>query len=307
MDTNDNTVNIVENKSLFTVKRVMRGLSFICIVFVFCPVFLVSCSGREIEVDVMTAVGGMKMYGETVVEPHPIMLICLLIPIAVLVLLFTKKLEQKQIAICSFVCMLIDFVVWIIFKSTVKKLVEQNYCTFETTGWFYANMISIILIIVLTLLVIFKIIQFNTDLIKLLTGNSKQETISRMSDAVNKMSNTVNKLVTSVTTNSGDKTANENEDRIGFCMKCGTAILYGDKFCTSCGTKVPSSVLEEAENKKKEELVRKVRHEKEEKNEVDENATDGFVTNEKAIFCQQCGTKLNTDSVFCEQCGTKVE
>lgn len=89
----------------------MRVLSLFCIIFVFCPSFLVSCSGKQVNVNVMTAVGGMSMYGERVVDPHPIMLICLLIPIAMLVLLFIKNFADKKTAIIVAVCAVIDTVV----------------------------------------------------------------------------------------------------------------------------------------------------------------------------------------------------
>lgn len=51
------------------------------------------------------------MYGERVVDPHPIMLICLLIPIAMLVLLFIKNFADKKTAIIVAVCAVIDTVV----------------------------------------------------------------------------------------------------------------------------------------------------------------------------------------------------
>ena len=73
-----------EKKPLITIKRIFRLLLLVCIAFVFCPMFMVSCSGQEIEVDVMTAVGGMSLYGEPVVKPHPVMLLLLLIPVIIL-------------------------------------------------------------------------------------------------------------------------------------------------------------------------------------------------------------------------------
>ena len=80
-----------EKKSMFTVKNVMRGLALFCIVCVFCPSFMVSCSGQNMNVSVMTAVRGVSVYGEKVVDAYPIMLICLLLPVAVLIALIVRS------------------------------------------------------------------------------------------------------------------------------------------------------------------------------------------------------------------------
>ena len=81
-----------ETKSLVTARQVMRVLAIIGIVVVFCPGFLVSCSGQSMNVSVMTAVKGISIYGETIAKPQPLMLICLLLPIAILALLFVKNI-----------------------------------------------------------------------------------------------------------------------------------------------------------------------------------------------------------------------
>mgnify|MGYP002513695579 CR=1 FL=1 len=94
--------NTKEFNLRFTVRNVLRALCALCTVFVFCPAFLVSCSGQNIKVSVMTAVGGMSAYGEKVVDPHPIMLVCLLIPVVALVLLFVKKLTDTGILVQLF-------------------------------------------------------------------------------------------------------------------------------------------------------------------------------------------------------------
>ena len=83
-------------KIVITVKKVLKALSLICFVIVFCPTFLVSCSGQNMNVSVMTAVGGVSISGERVVAPHPIMLLCLIIPMAVFILLSIKKYTDRM-------------------------------------------------------------------------------------------------------------------------------------------------------------------------------------------------------------------
>ena len=164
-----------EKKPLITAKRILRLFLLVCIAFVFCPMFMVSCSGQEIKVDVMTAVGGVSLYGETVVKPHPIMMLCLLIPVVILVLSFVKKRHGKKNAWCSAIGLIADFFLWVIFKMTVEKIAGENFCTCETTGWYYANLVVIALSIITTIPVITGVVRFDTDLIKRFFKKDKTE------------------------------------------------------------------------------------------------------------------------------------
>lgn len=57
------------------------------------------------------------------------------------------------------------------------------------------------------------------------------------------------------------------------CPKCGNRIKVGMIFCSSCGTKLPESVI----------------------------------TEEKAAFCSKCGAPVVGDADFCMSCGEKIE
>jgi hypothetical protein len=248
--------NLETKKSVLTVKNVLRVLALLCIVGVFCPSFLVSCSGQTINVSAMTAVSGISTsYGSTIVEPHLIMLVCLLLPVAALVLLFLKQMEEKMSAGIILVCSVIDFIIWIIFKSEVKKIAEENYCTVKTTPWYYINMVIFVLIILLTVLVVASILHLDSDLITSFTGNEKQRVLDQMSATVSQMTNTVSQIADNVASNvsgnAGGRPQRAKEDTIGFCAKCGSPIPYGCKFCVSCGTPVPESMIAEAEAARK--------------------------------------------------------
>lgn len=333
MGENDLT-KTTEKASLFTIKNILRILSILCIVFVFCPSFLVSCSGQDVKVSVMTAVGGLETtYGGRIVDPHPIMLICLLIPVISLVLLFMKKFTDNKTALIILTCGLVDFIVWLIFRSSVKKIAEENYCSFKATGVFVVNIIVLLLIILLSALVVIAKMQMDADLITMFSGGGTKEALDQMSATMSQMSSAVSQLAGNVATNIGNKKQKEKENAIGFCSKCGSPIAYGCKFCTSCGTPVPESMLAEAEAAKKaaEEALRKeaeerarlaaeeaARKEAEERarlaeeeakrKEAERQAAQAAQSNNvRPQFCRQCGAKLDADAVFCESCGTKVE
>lgn len=139
----------------------------------------------------MTAVGGVSAYGEKIVGAHPIMLLCLAIPIVMLVFLFGKKYADKKSATIIAICGVIDLIIWIIFKSTVKKVAEENYCSFKKTGWYVLNIISLVLIILLTVLVAIRKLQMNTDLIAFASGGEAKEVLNQVSSKMNQMSNSM--------------------------------------------------------------------------------------------------------------------
>lgn len=209
--------------SLFTVKNTLRVLSILCLVFVACPSFLVSCSGQDVKVSTMTAVEGMSAYGEQVVKPHPIMLICFVLPIIIFALLCAKKLADRKKSIAILASTVVEFVIWLIFRAEVKKAAEENYCTFKTTGWYVLNVIVMLVIIALIVSVIIGKITLETELQSLVKNKNIKEIAGHIVD------------VTSDTLNSN---INKNQ-QIGFCTNCGAPIKKGCKFCTSCGTAVP--------------------------------------------------------------------
>lgn len=255
------TENTTGKKSLFTVKKVLRILALLCLVFVFCPAFLVSCSGQEVNVSVMTAVGGLSAYGEKIVDPHPIMLLCLVIPIAMLVLLFVKKFADKKVATMILACAVVDIIMWFVFRSGAKKIAEDNYCTFKTTVWFVFNIIALILMIVLTAMVLINKLQMESQLV----GASSYVGIEK-------------------------KPQEPKEAPIGYCSNCGTPLVYESKFCTTCGTPVPEEMIAAAEaaRKAQEEAV-----------ETEENSEKplfchqcGAKLDPDAKFCESCGKKV---------------
>lgn len=324
-------MNASGKKSVFTVKNIVRVFAVLCIIFVFCPSFLVSCSGEKVDVNIMTAVGGVSVYGENVVDPHPIMLICLLIPVAILVLSFLKKFTDKKTAGIILAGTVGNLIIWLIFRGSVKKIAEENYCSFETTGWYVINIIVMILTILLSLLVVLGKMRMDMDLIMAVTGGGRQATLDQMSAAVNQMSGAVTQLAGNVASNIASNMHNREpkENIIGYCAKCGSPIEYGCKFCISCGAPVPESMLAEAEAAKKaeEEKARaeeearlraaeeaRRRAEEAKRKEEERKAAEAAMavqapqagSVDRPMFCQNCGTKIEEGAVFCKVCGNKI-
>lgn len=239
----------VEQIGKFRVKRILQMLSFLCIVFVFCPSFLVSCSGQRFKVSAMTAVGGVSVYGGEAVPPHPAMILTLLLPIGIIFLLSAEKFTEKKTAFVIAICAAVDLAVWMIFRGVVKKAAAETYCEFRTTGWYVLNLASILAVFLLAVLIRKGRLKLESDLSAILAA-AKRHNIWRQLPSV----------ISNVTH------AQEKKNAIGFCCKCGNPITYGCKFCTTCGTLVPESILAEGEIRKKEEsMARKQEEESAEK------------------------------------------
>ena len=303
-----------EKKKLsVTVKNIIRTLTFCCVILFFCPMFMVSCSDSDwgvdtdlIKVSAVTAIKGISSYGETLVSPQPVIALCLLLPVAVLVFLFIKKFTDKQTsaAVCGMT--VLDLIIWIIFRTSAKKFAEDAQCQFKTTGWYVINIIA------------------------LLSKKDIHNAMGQMSDTVGHFSNTMSQMAGNVAGNIRKRTM--KEDIIGYCAKCGKPITYGHKFCISCGTPVPESMIAEAEAARKaaeearreeakriaeeqrksaesvaktEEIAEKQTKMQEKTDDTPESAEQYMETEDKVVKCPQCGAEIEANAKFCKFCGFK--
>ena len=268
-------------KSLVTARQIMRVLSFICIVVVFCPSFLVSCSGQSKGISVLTAAGGLSVYGETIAKPQPLMLVCLLLPAVILALLFMKKLPEKQNALIIAICGISDFVIWMIFKSVVKKIAEDHYCEFKSTGWYLLNNLALFFLILFAILILLQKLEMDTDILSLLAGGGTQGAMNKMSESLAKISDSLTKSSDSVTKSSDSpKKSPDSVAKVSDSpMKSPDSVA-----------KVPDSVAKSSEGA----------------NDLDSKEVSKVEEKEeKPKFCQECGKPLDPDAAFCKYCGTK--
>ncbi len=268
-------------KSLFTARQIMRVLSFICIIVVFCPSFLVSCSGQSKGISVMTAVGGLSVYGESIAKPQPLMLICLLLPAVILALIFMKKLPEKQNALIIVICGISDFVIWMIFKSVVKKIAEDHYCEFKSTGWYLLNNLALFFLILFALLILLQKLEMDTDILSLLSGGGTQGAMNKMSESLAKISDSLTKSSDSVTKRSDSATKASDSP---------TEISKTETKTTDSSTEISETQTKNSEAA----------------NDLTEKAgSHAEEEEEKPKFCQECGKPLDPDAAFCKYCGTK--
>lgn len=202
-------------------KNVLRVILAILLFLVFCPTFLVSCSGQKIEVGVMDAVFGLRANGELVTEQHPIMLLCLFIPIILLVVLGLKKLAEKVAAIAVLGAAVLDFILWLSFKSGAEKEAAKNYCGFEVKGTYYLNLFLILALVVIAVLALIGMIHLVKDAAAA-TGSAA------IAGAAQK----------SIPTRAAAPAAAPKAGQAKFCPQCGAKLEGAVTFCGSCGTKI---------------------------------------------------------------------
>lgn len=196
----------VETKGSISIRKALRALGLLGLIFVFCPSFMVSCSGETVKINAFKALTGVKFMEEKVEgSSHPLIaLVLILVPILVIALTCLKNKTDKTVAGYIMVSTVVDLVVWYRFKAVTQKLAEDNLCEFEKTGWYTVSLIVMFAILVLAVMV--------------LAGMKKLD---------------------NVPVEPGSAEAIEPAaDASKFCAQCGAKLEKGAAFCGSCGTKV---------------------------------------------------------------------
>lgn len=238
MNENENNANVAPSTPIFTVKNIIRFLVLFCFIFVFCPMFTVSCSSIKVNLSATDAISGISVYGTKVADGHPIMLIVVLLPIAIAVMTFVKQIADKISAIVITACAGVDTVVWIVFRIVVKNAAEENGFKCSTSLWYFLNIIFLILIILITVMVLIKKINFDSDMKTFIMGGGVQNSLNEILATTRNLQNNQSAPV------------NPNVEIIGYCSTCGKPIAITSKFCKGCGTPVPESLIAAAQMKK---------------------------------------------------------
>lgn len=206
----------IDIKKQVSLKNLIRLVALLVMVIFFMPTFLVSCSGKDLEVSAARTMTGYNFQGEKVIESHLICAIFILLPIIILGIWFLKGIVTDKIkALVTSVGALADIIMWIIFRSEVKKTATQSGFSFSTTGWFTVNLILLSVLFAVGVGIYFNYISVNWNMSD---GNGLI-----MKKANHKLDNQPN---------------SESAVEIsGYCGQCGSPIRKGNGYCTQCGSK----------------------------------------------------------------------
>lgn len=166
--------------AFFTIRNIMRILSFVCFIMALVPSFLISASLPSImdisfECGVIEAIALLTIpqqfssyvgYSNSDLGGLNIILsFLIIIPVVVLVSLFMERIADKgkAIVVVSFVS--IDLFIWYRFYSEIKTIALKNNLNFETTNCFTINIVCLIILWLLSILVLMSVLKLSTDIV----------------------------------------------------------------------------------------------------------------------------------------------
>ncbi len=139
----------MQNSNANLLKTIMRIVSLLITALFFVPSCVVSCATVEIPVSGFNATIGVRYEGDLVADPHVIMVIAVLLPIAMIIVL-----SQKKPSVFYIILNAVDMVVWLIFIKKAKDTAEQSYCDFKITPWFIIMMVLLLANVVLAVVLL---------------------------------------------------------------------------------------------------------------------------------------------------------
>lgn len=209
-----------EQPKMQTIRKLIKILSVLSFVIVFCPTFLVSCSAADekIGVSAIKAFGGFTYEGEMVEKPHVEYGLCLILPIVIFIIVSSSSIAKMSSAISVMAAAILDAIVWTSFKSATEKLAKENMMHFETTIFYTLNMGALALLGIISAVIAYKTISVDGEIQETTVEGESAPPLDR-----------------------GD------EDEIGICRRCGAPITSKSHYCENCGLSVSDSILKPME------------------------------------------------------------
>lgn len=151
--------------SVFSVKNILKTLSIICSILVFMPSFIV----YSFEVGLLDVVSGryneyVEYAGGSANKIYPSLYLLIIIPIAIVVLLFIKNLVDNLKAIIIVCSVAVDLFFWYRFFSRVKTLAAYWLSHCDTTIWFILNITLLVTILIISVLILMHVLEMDTDI-----------------------------------------------------------------------------------------------------------------------------------------------
>lgn len=146
----------MEGNSVFKIRNILKILAMFIIIVAFCPNFLISCGGQDINISALTAVTGIQSDIRDF-DPQPVALLLFVPPVMVLILLFIKAVNARVTSVFVILFMGADIAMWFVYRHLVYKDAMEYFdgmAGFSSTGWFYANIGSMGISVILGFLVL---------------------------------------------------------------------------------------------------------------------------------------------------------
>lgn len=281
----------MENKTNLSGKLIIKILAVVAIVLAFCPAFLVSCSGQEVEVTVLkvaTGYGSEYGYGEYFLDPQPAVYVCLILPIVIIAISFLGTLKETTAAIVTMVLAGIDLIAWLLFEQGVKEFAANNYCQAESTPMYYLTLVSLIGIIVFSALEYTKSRK---------PQEASTQKVDNMEGPLSKTSDTINSGVASASSMIQSKLSTIQSKLSAIQPKQATDQIKQP----TVQPQQPTAQPQQPTAQPKQPTIQPKQPTIQPKQPT---MNAGSVP--KASFCGKCGAKISPNCKFCPACGTPV-
>lgn len=229
--------DVVYKKTPVKGKTVLKIFALIMEICFFLPLCTVSCSGQKLPINGLDATFGTKAMGETI-EGNILCILLMLIPIAILAVLFMKNLYEKTYAyLITGAVPLVQLIILFVFKSRIIEQAEEYSATVKFNNGFYMNIISSILVIIVSAVMYYMIYKMDLPVVSASYGQNIQ-TSNQMSKkkctSCGAMVNEDAKFCSKCGYTFEKK--EENSQKV-FCSECGAELNPDMQFCTECGSK----------------------------------------------------------------------
>ena len=275
----------------FKIKHLMRIISLVAILIFFLPTFIVSCSDQTVSVSAVRLVGGVKYYGEYLINPQLWVLLLLALPVILLILWIANKATSLQMKnIITIVISAADIILWAVLSEKLSNWAEENLCGHSTTFWFGLNIVLLIIAIIIA--IVMSILKISDEFsIRDIVARTDSEQLEAGFKNIAAGAASIAGGVAEIAKNAVD------EDRWE-CPNCNEKMPGKAKFCSNCGEVRPP--------KPEPKLIEERTVQETELQQSTENEAS-LAKEPEFMFCEMCGSKLSPGTKFCGKCGNKVD
>lgn len=266
----------MSNKPILTAANILRLLAVLCVIFCFCSIYEIKIFGSEFGVSIFKLMTGVKWGDDPISEAMPGMAVFIAVPVITAIVMFGKHegKSERDGAVLGVILTVINIIMLAVFGAVAKDQEAEamassfGLLTMKATALLYVNIIILLIMAAMCILIAMKKLGFNNPINEALNGSGTNDMLSQVSASVSSLASSVSQMAGNAAANN----KGHDENVIGYCMYCGGKVMYGDKFCISCGKEVPQILLDYGEQLKKEAEERRAAAEAEAKRAAEEAA-----------------------------------
>ena len=238
--------------NIFTNRIIIAILSFLLIIFFFCPYFSFSASAFGYSQSFRWGLSNIatgRLYGEQF-DPALWLFFALLLPIGILAVSLIKTINQKTASILIGAFSVIDLILLIGFSMYCRSMLADTGVLsygleYHTSFLYFLSILILIFLIAMAVFLYLYKLYFDGYFTALFTHENQQQAKAAMSNTLHTVSNTMSNLANSVQ-QSAQKLSTPTQPQapatgVNFCPYCGAQVNPDYKFCPKCSKSLDRS------------------------------------------------------------------